>query len=411
MYENARRRRQNEPPFSATSNPRYSVHDANAQRRLYGAGTGADASDRYRPAPLSTSPSTAQGMGGTAAYSDHYQEPAAVFSTAMPQSIMPYQSEYGQDTRQTQNLNVYNPSLMYNVPQTSAQNTVYDTSQQFPSWQPAALQMMPTDVAASYFPSQPTNAGAAPVIQAQATSSSTLGVYQQIPADQRVMLHQYPNSILSMSGMSQQATAPDQVMEGQDYSNSTEMGEAYEQYQTALREIFTNIRKGVLVSASESLLTVSDWLLSKVAELGLAADNPQLHHDRIKLWHDFNHAWLALLQKQKDMVASGIPSQRGQTLVSEENLKKMGKEIVRLCDVIERHGLVDYEYGVWEEPIIESIYYPYRRYPCSSPNDLVADLEIVLTECLGFYENADGAVGTSAASLANASTSSHHNSR
>ncbi|KAK6844023.1 hypothetical protein PG987_004883 [Apiospora arundinis] len=376
MYENARRRRQNEPPFSATSNPEYSVHDANAQRRLYGAGTGADASDRYRPAPLNTSPSTAQGMGGTAAYSDHYQEPAAVFSTAMPQSIMPYQSEYGQDTRQTQNLN-----------------------------------MMPTDVAASYFPSQPTNAGAAPVIQAQATSSSTLGVYQQIPADQRVMLHQYPNSILSMSGMSQQATAPDQVMEEQDYSNSTGMGEAYEQYQTALREIFTNIRKGVLVSASESLLTVSDWLLSKVAELGLAADNPQLHHDRIKLWHDFNHAWLALLQKQKDMVASGIPSQRGQTLVSEENLKKMGKEIVRLCDVIERHGLVDYEYGVWEEPIIESIYYPYRRYPCSSPNDLVADLEIVFTECLGFYENADGAVGTSAASLANASTSSHHNSR
>ncbi|KAK8093306.1 uncharacterized protein PG998_014707 [Apiospora kogelbergensis] len=255
MYENARRRRQNEPPFSATSNPRYSVHDANAQRRLYGAGTGADASDRYRPAPLNTSPSTAQGMGGTAAYSDHYQEPAAVFSTAMPQSIMPYQSEYGQDTRQTKNLNVYNPSLMYNVPQTSAQNTVYDTSQQFPSWQPAALQMMPTDVAASYFPSQPTNAGAAPVIQAQATSSSTLG----------------------------QAIAPDQVMEEQDYSNSTEMGEAYEQYQTALREIFTNIRKGVLVSASESLLTVSDWLLSKVAELGLAADNPQLRHDRIKL--------------------------------------------------------------------------------------------------------------------------------
>ena len=57
-------------------------------------------------------------------------------------------------------------------------------------------------------------------------------------------------------------------MEEQDYSASAEMGEAYEQYQTALKEIFTNIRNGVLVSASESLLTVSDWLLSKVAELG-----------------------------------------------------------------------------------------------------------------------------------------------
>lgn len=86
---------------------------------------------------------------------------------------------------------------------------------------------------------------------------------------------------------------------------------------------------------------------------GLAGDNPTLHSDRIKLWHDFNHAWLALFQKQKDMMESGLP-QRGQTLVTEEGLKKMGKEIIRLCDGIERHGLVDYEYGVWEEPIIAS---------------------------------------------------------
>lgn len=32
----------------------------------------------------------------------------------------------------------------------------------------------------------------------------------------------------------------------------------------------------------------------------------------------------------------------------------MGHEIVRLCNGIERHGLVDYEYGVWEELIIDS---------------------------------------------------------
>lgn len=32
----------------------------------------------------------------------------------------------------------------------------------------------------------------------------------------------------------------------------------------------------------------------------------------------------------------------------------MGKELVRLCDSIEPYGLVDYEYGVWEERIIAS---------------------------------------------------------
>ncbi len=54
------------------------------------------------------------------------------------------------------------------------------------------------------------------------------------------------------------------------------------------------------------------------------------------------------------MLESGLPPQRGQSLVSEEYLRKMGQEIVRLCNGIERHGLVDYECGVWEELIIDS---------------------------------------------------------
>ena len=91
-------------------------------------------------------------------------------------------------------------------------------------------------------------------------------------------------------------------------------------------------------------------LLLIIGSPGLATDNPELHHDRIKLWHEFNYAWLALLQKQKDMAGSGIV-----TLVSEDILNKMGDEIVQLCDGIEKHGLVDYEYGVWEGPIIDSM--------------------------------------------------------
>lgn len=29
----------------------------------------------------------------------------------------------------------------------------------------------------------------------------------------------------------------------------------------------------------------------------------------------------------------------------------MGDELIRLCDGIERHGLVDYQFGVWEDEI------------------------------------------------------------
>ncbi|KAH8193697.1 hypothetical protein TruAng_012137 [Truncatella angustata] len=307
----------------------------------------------------------------------------------MPQNTMPYQSEYGQDTRQTQqNFGAYNASMMYNVPQAGAQNAVYDATQQFPSRQPAAMQMMPADVAAPYFPSEPTNSSTAPGLQAQAGSSGTSAVYQQSPADQRAMIHNYPSNMASMSGMSQ-TSAPDQPMaEEQEYTASAEMGEAYEQYQSALKEIFTNVRNGSLVAASESLLNVSDWLLSKVSELGLVVDNPDLHSDRIKLWNDFNHAWLALFQKQKELAESGVPPQRGQSVISEEGLKKMGKELVRLCDGIERHGLVDYEYGVWEEHIVA-----------------------IIEECLDLYENDDEA-GPSSQSHANpAGSSSHHGSR
>lgn len=45
---------------------------------------------------------------------------------------------------------------------------------------------------------------------------------------------------------------------------------------------------------------------------------------------------------------------QGQSLITEDNLQKMGDELVRLCDNIERHGLVDYQYGVWEQQIEDS---------------------------------------------------------
>jgi hypothetical protein len=159
--------------------------------------------------------------------------------------------------------------MLYNVPQAGPQSAVYDTSQQFPSRQAAGLQMMPADVAAPYFPSESTNAAAAAGLQPQTGSSSSSTVYQQSPADQRMIQQNYPGSMASMSGMSQTG-APEEVVGGADYtaSASAEMGEAYEQYQTALREIFTNIQNGVLQTASESLLSVSEWLLSKVVELG-----------------------------------------------------------------------------------------------------------------------------------------------
>ncbi|KAI0490762.1 hypothetical protein F4859DRAFT_21295 [Xylaria cf. heliscus] len=351
MDDNTRRRRQ-EQASSSGANSRYVVNDPNAPRRSYGIG----GSERYRHAPpSSTSSPGPRGIGAAPSYSGYYQEPVAAFSQSIPQSTIAYQPEYTHDNRQPQSYNAYNTSMLYNVQQGSAQNTVYDANQQFSSRQGAGLQMIPPDVAAPYFPSEPTNAAATAGLQPQAASSSTAAVYQQNPADQRMLQQSYSSTIAPMTALAQAGS--EQIVEDDEYTaapvQTAQMGEAYEQYQGALRDVFTNIQSGVLQTAGESLLGVTEWLLSKVVDLGLTGDEENLHDDRIRLWRDFNHAWLSLGQKQKDMTESSSPPQRGQNVLSEDDLKKMGNEIVRLCNGIERWGLVDYEYGVWEEQILD----------------------------------------------------------
>ncbi|KAK8116365.1 hypothetical protein PG984_012867 [Apiospora sp. TS-2023a] len=300
MDDNARR--QTGPPISVPS--QHMVQHSDAQRWSNGTGSG-----RHPPG---------RGMVGADAYSGYYQELVAAFSPAMPHSTMSYQ--YGQVAREPQDTGTCNSSLVYNIPPTSVQSAVYHTNQPFPLWQPTALRR-PAGMAASYLLSEPADTRTAPALPAQAVSSGASEVDPPVPAEEGAVLDGQ-RSVASTSGIPQASEAPEE----QGDSASTEMSEAYAQYQTTIKEIFTNIHNGVLVSASESLVAVSNWLLSKVTEL-----------------------------EAKDMVGSGIALQDGQALVREESLKKMGKEMIRLCDEIERYGLVDYEYGVWEEPIVESM--------------------------------------------------------
>lgn len=41
--------------------------------------------------------------------------------------------------------------------------------------------------------------------------------------------------------------------------------------------------------------------------------------------------------------------------MTKDQIEGLGDELVRLCDGLERHGLVDYQYGVWEEQIEEGM--------------------------------------------------------
>lgn len=99
-------------------------------------------------------------------------------------------------------------------------------------------------------------------------------------------------------------------------------------------------------------------------------DNPDLKDNCQKMWNDFNHTWLALLQKQKDVTIelseTGIIPQN-HSLIKPDFLEDMVDKLVGLCDHLGKHGLVDYQYGLWEAEIVDGKFLVYRyNFPTSS---------------------------------------------
>ena len=81
-----------------------------------------------------------------------------------------------------------------------------------------------------------------------------------------------------------------------------------------------------------------------------------MHADRLKLWDEFNKCWLSVLQRQREMtqhlLRTGQSLQSPESMIEPNYLERMGRDLVRLCDNVEKHGLVDYQLGVWEEEIM-----------------------------------------------------------
>ncbi|SPN97234.1 uncharacterized protein DNG_00748 [Cephalotrichum gorgonifer] len=306
-------------------------------------------------------------MGSASSYGGYYQDsPSAFPGAGLSQGGMPYQpADYGQDARQPQNFGAYNPNIMYPVGQAGSQNP-YDAAQQFHGRQSAPMPMMGGDVP-QYFQSDAGSAATPPIPAGQSASAtpSSSGIYPQQP-----QMPGFPGQVPSAGAGAGAGAGPGtagMAVSDPEYSTAgSGMEERWADYQARLAVVFKDVQDGTLNRTSGTLLGISSWLLTHVVELGLNVDDRSLHADRLKLWNDFNHGWLGLLQKQKDMMESGQKPQGGQSLISKDDLENMGKELVRLCDGVEKHGLVDYQYGVWEEQIIA-----------------------VLTDCLDLYESGD----------------------
>lgn len=262
MDDPGRRKRHNETPAHNAANPRYSFQDPSQQSRPLAN----NADERYRPAPLNPSPSTPRGLGTAGSYSSYYQEPTAAFATTnMSASTMGYGSDYSHDARQQQqqqgqSFGSYNAAnLMYNVAQPNPQTPVYD-AQQFGQRQPSSMQMLP-DVASAYFTPE-AGTGSASSLQPSAQSTGT-SVYQQTPSIS------YSSNLPASSAIHQTPGGADVSMgEDHDYADGA-LEEKWVNYQRQLGTVFQDIANGSLESASETLLSISSWLLSQVADLGI----------------------------------------------------------------------------------------------------------------------------------------------
>lgn len=99
------------------------------------------------------------------------------------------------------------------------------------------------------------------------------------------------------------------------------------------------------------------------------------------------------LQTQFDMTQEWLrtaqPVREPRSIMSAQILEHLSRELVRLCDSVEKHGLVDYQMGVAEEEIMD-------RKSCLCPNlsgECLLITTVVLLRCLAQLDPESAATG------------------
>ncbi|CEO58315.1 hypothetical protein PMG11_03046 [Penicillium brasilianum] len=255
----------------------------------------------------------------------------------------------------------YESAMLYGFGQQGSAHGPFDVVPQYSTRQSAAIEALSNQMAIpQYFPEEPTGAG----VPGLSPYLNTLPYNQPGPMARASNAHPFPTTMADFTsigtGSSGQAVEQQQQQQQIDPSqqpvtDTSSLDQAYAQYQRALRSTFDQTRAGRLVEASESLMEISEWLVTNARDLGILRDEHQLYPDRLQLWNNFNLCWLAVCQKQKDLtqdvVATGRQSPQT-SLLSRDRMEAMGKDLIQLCDQLEQHGLVDYQMGIWEEEIL-----------------------------------------------------------
>ncbi|KAK5157669.1 hypothetical protein LTR04_005342 [Oleoguttula sp. CCFEE 6159] len=352
-----------------------------------------------------SAPGSAARGNDTPGYNYSYGEEFA--GAPMQANPLQYQPNYAQESqRQQQQFPHYG---MYNAQHQQQQQQAhpqlpYDSAQPYHPRQSAAIEVLSTQFGVPGVPQQyyvASDGGPSSAPTAAMVAQNVSPNYSQVPYNQqnpvgRDAMGRPPPYTPELHGPTQNVYVPQPQYAA---PATSQFDAAYDAYQTALRRTFEQARDGQLSDAGVSLLEISSWLLGNVESLGLVRDDENVAAERIKLWDEFNRCWLAVLQKQKDMTQEMLDTdqepQEPQSLLEIDFMERMGRELVRLCDNVEKHGLVDYQMGVWEEEIITRKAQTFLSLHVLHP----VDFEIVLTACLDLAESTNDTSSTVADAL------------
>ncbi|KAL3457807.1 hypothetical protein BJX64DRAFT_292753 [Aspergillus heterothallicus] len=332
-------------------------------RRSAPRSSGSNTGDRFRQAgyqPTRGDPSQATGRQRMPTYMDYgYTDSSTFQGGALQDELQPYAPALRDHQQRQPSFPSYESEMVYNLGQQGPTQTPYEVVPPYPSRQSAALDSLSGQFAVSqYFaPNEPSGAGLPTTYLAPGLSLSPYnqpGPIGRSSATQATFSANMADMTpMGAAGQQQPSSAHSQP---QTLSELPPSAEPLRQFQRALRGTIDHTRAGRLVDASRSLLDISEWLVVSARELGILRDDQMLHSDRLKLWNDFNICWLAMCQKQKDMTQEMLQTGRHSSrLLTIDAMEALGRELIRFCDQMEQHGLVDYQMGIWEEEILSAL--------------------------------------------------------
>ncbi|KAL3495613.1 hypothetical protein BJX62DRAFT_175086 [Aspergillus germanicus] len=316
--------------------------------------------DRLRQAgypPTRGDPSQAAGRQRMpATYMDYGYTDSAFQGGALQDELQPYTPALrDHQERQQQPFPSYESELVYSLGQQNPTQTPYEVVPPYPSRQSAALGSLSGQFAVpQYFtPNEPSGTGLPSTYLATGLSLSPYN--QPGPIGRSSATHAFSANMADMTpvGAAGQQQPSSHSQPQTLLPEASPAAEPLRQFQRALRGTMDHTHAGRLVDASRSLLEISEWLVVSARELGILRDDQMLHSDRLKLWNDFNNCWLAMFQKQMDMTQELLRTGRHSSrILTIDAMETVGRELIRICDQMEPHGLVDYEMGIWEEEIL-----------------------------------------------------------